>query len=144
MFPDRLTITRAEGVAGDFEMTRPWLKLDDGRPDPRIQVSILPLRVLNLVWRDRTNMAYPGDTIIADLDTSTANLPPGSLLQVGTAVLRVSDLWNEGCAKWKVRYGRDAYDWTSTAAHEGYRLRGVLCSVEEDGEVALGDLIRRL
>ncbi len=33
---------------------------------------------------------------------SLANLPTGTLIQAGTAVLRVSDDFNAGCAKWKV------------------------------------------
>ncbi len=144
VFRERLTLTRAKGVEDDFEMSQPWLKLEDGRPDPRIQVSILPLRVLDLVWRDRETVAYPGDTIVADLNVSLANLPAGSLLGVGTAILRVSDLWNEGCAKWKVRYGHPAYNWVSAPAHAAYRLRGILCSIEQDGEIKIGDRIKRL
>jgi MOSC domain-containing protein YiiM len=55
------------------------------------------------VWRDRDPRNHPGDNIILDLEISHANLPTGTLLQVGTAVLRVSDQPNDGCAKWKVR-----------------------------------------
>lgn len=139
--PDRLEMTSAGGVAGDFEMSTPWLALPDGSPDPRIQVSILPLRVLDLVWRDRDAQPHPGDTIIADLNVSTGTLPPGTLIRVGTAVLRVSDLWNDGCVKWKARYGRAAFDWVSAPAHEGLRLRGILCSVEQGGSAGLTDRI---
>lgn len=144
VFPDRITLTCAQGIVGDFEMTKPWLKLANGSPDPRIQVSILSLRVLNLVWRNRTTTVHPGDAIIADINTAEANLPIGSLIRVGTAVLRVSDLWNDGCVKWKVRYGRDAYKWVSAPAHQHLRLRGIFCSIEEDGHVALGNKITRL
>jgi hypothetical protein len=143
VFPERITLTRAGGVEGDFEMNRPWLTLEDGRPDPRIQVSILPLRVLDLVWRDRTAQAHPGDTIIADFDISLTNLPANSLVRVGTAVLRVSDIWNDGCVKWKVRYGRPAVAWIAAPEHEQFRLRGILCSVEQDGEVSIGDMMYR-
>ena len=143
LFPDRILLTREGGVEGDLEMSQPWLKLDDGRPDPRIQVSILPRRVLDLVWVDRDRVAHPGDTIIADLDTSEANLPAGSLIRVGTAVLRVSDIWNRGCAKWRGRYGNAAYLWTSNPEHKVHRLRGILCSIEEDGEVARGGMIAK-
>ena len=143
-FPDRLTLTRAEGIPGERWMTAPWLKLPDGSPDPRIQVSILPRRVMDAVWLDRKNTLHPGDTIICDLDTSEANLPAGTLLQVGTAVLRVSDVFNDGCVKWKVRYGQAAKDWITAPGHPGLRLRGILCAIEQDGEVALGDPIRRL
>jgi MOSC domain-containing protein YiiM len=84
---------------------------------------------------------HPGDTIVADLDTSIANLPEGTLLRAGSAVLRVSGLFNAGCAKWKVRYGAAAKDWIVAPGHPELRLRGVLCAVEEDGVVAVGDRI---
>jgi hypothetical protein len=57
-------------------------------------------------------------------------------------VLRVSDLPNNGCAKWKVRYGADAMAWV--VADPSLRLRGVLCSVEVDGEVTLADRLQVL
>ena len=144
IFPDRLVMTRLGGVPGERWGKAPWLKLPDGSPDPRIQVSILPRRVMDAVWLDRAGTLHPGDTIICDLDTSEANLPVGTLLQVGTAVLRVSDVFNDGCVKWKVRYGQAAKDWITAPRHPGLRLRGILCSIEQDGEVALGDPIRRL
>jgi hypothetical protein len=143
-FPERLELSRELGVVGDFEMGKPWLKLPDGRPDPRIQVSLLPLRVLDLVWRNRATVAHPGDQIVADLNMSTDNLPPGTLLKVGSATLRVSDLWNDGCARWRVRYGRAALNWVARPDHERLRLRGILCSIERDGVVALRDPICKL
>jgi len=138
-FPDHLTLTRAEGVPGDRWLTAPWLALPDGKPDPRIQVSILPTRVLALVWRDRDGTPHPGDTIVADLDCSAANLPDGTLIRAGTALLRASDVFNDGCVKWKTRYGRAAKDWIVAPGHPPLRLRGVLCEVVEDGVVTRAD-----
>lgn len=143
-FPQVLTLTRAAGVSGDFEMTRPWLTLPDGRADPQIQVSIIAWRVLELCWRDRDRVAHPGDNIAVDMNLTEDNLPAGTLLAAGSAVLRVSREPNEGCAKWKVRCGRDAYDWTTAADHLPLRLRGLFCSVERDGELRLGDTLRRI
>ncbi len=144
VFSDRLNLTKAHGIEGDFEMTMPWLELEDGSPDPRIQVSILPQRVLDLCWRNREKTVHPGDQIIADFNMSLENLPTGSLIKVGTAVLRVSDLWNDGCVKWKARCGRPAYNWVRAPAHEPLRLRGIFCSVEEDGVVNIGDMMVKL
>lgn len=141
VFPDRLRLTREAGAEGDFAMTTPWLKLPDGRGDPRMQLAIVPERVLDLVWRDRVSTVHPGDTIVADMNVTLENLPTGTLIRAGTAVLRVSDLWNDGCVKWKVRYGQAAYDWIIKHEHEPLRLRGILCSVEQDGEVAMGDAL---
>lgn len=143
-FPDSLVLTRDRGIPGERWTTLPWLKLPDGSPDPRIQVSILPRRVMDAVWLDRENTPHPGDTIVCDLDTGEANLPTGSLLAAGTAVLRVSDVFNDGCVKWKVRYGRPAKDWITAPGHPPLRLRGILCSIERDGEIRLGDRIRKL
>lgn len=139
-FPDSLT--RAEGVVGDFEMSRPWLKLPDGSPDPRIQVSILPWRVLELCWRERDRIAHPGDNIVVDMNLSEENLPIGTLLSVGTAMLRISDVPNDGCVKWKVRQGKAAYEWITDPSRAVLRLRGLFCSVEKDGVVGVGDSIR--
>lgn len=143
-FPKSLRLTQKQGVPGERWLQAPWLRLPDGQPDPAIQVSILPLRVMKLVWRDPDGQPHPGDTIVADLDTSEANLPEGCLLRAGTAVLRVSAVFNDGCVKWKQRYGADAKAWITAPGHPALRLRGVLCSVEQDGEVTLTDRIQRL
>jgi hypothetical protein len=143
-FPDHLTLTQAQGVPNERWLTEPWLRLPDGRPDPDIQVSILPLRVLNLVWNEADAEPHPGDTIIADLDTSEANLPAGTRLQIGSAVLRVSNVFNDGCVKWKARYGADAKSWITAPGHPELRLRGILCAVETDGIIRLGDSIIKL
>lgn len=141
-FPDSLTLTRDQGVPGERWLTTPWLRLPDGAPDPGIQVSILPTRVMDLVWRDRDGTPHPGDTIVADLNTSLDNLPEGTLLQAGTAVLRVTSIFNDGCVKWRHRYGDAAKAWITMADHPRLRLRGILCAVETDGVVTLSDTIR--
>ena len=143
-FPDHLTLTRANGIPGERWLTAPWMTLADGSPDPRIQVSILPRRVMDAVWLDRTNTPHPGDPIICDLDMTEANLPAGTLLRAGSATLRVSDAFNDGCVKWKVRYGQAAKDWITAPGHPALRLRGILCSIETDGEIRLGDPIEKL
>ncbi|MGL4234449.1 MOSC domain-containing protein [Tabrizicola sp.] len=143
-FVKELTVTRDRGIPGERWENAPWLKLPDGKGHPGIQVSILPRRVLDLFWRDGDGVPHPGDTFVCDLDTSEANLPEGQLLGVGTAILKVSEVWNDGCAKWKVRYGEPAYDWIRAPQHRHLRLRGVLCSVEQDGVIHLGDPVNVL
>lgn len=139
---EAIRFTRAEAIAGERWLTMPWLRTEDGAPHPGIQVSILPSRVMDLVWRDRAATPHPGDPIVADFDTSEANLPVGTLIQAGSAVLRVSDVPNLGCVKWKVRYGADALRWVE--AHPELRLRGVLCSVEQDGDITMTDRLQVL
>ncbi len=143
-FPERLTLTVDGGIPGERWLTHPWLRLPDGRPDPAIQVSILPTRVMDLVWRDRKGIPHPGDPITADLDCGLANLPEGTLIAAGTAVLRVSTVFNDACVKWKVRYGQAAKDWITAPGHPALRLRGALCSIVKDGELRLTDRLQVL
>lgn len=140
-FSDRIHVSVARGIEGERWLNDPWLRCADGRPDPRIQISILPKRVMDLCWRDRDNTVHPGDTIVADLDTSDANLPAGTRLQIGTAVIEVSDLFNTACAKWQARYGADSVAWINHRPHRPLRLRGVLCRVIADGEIRATDRI---
>ena len=148
-FPDSLRLTRERGIlSSEGEAERwtkaPWMTLEDGSPDPRIQVSILPKRVLDLIWRDRDNVTFPGDTMIADLDTGLANLPAGTLLQAGEAVLRVSDVFNDACVKGKVRHGTDAWRWITAPGHPELRLRGILCELVQDGVGRVGDKLTKV
>lgn len=142
-FVDQIKVTREFGMPGERWATTPWLKLPDGSPDPRIQVSILGCRVMDLVWRDRENSPHPGDPIVADMDFSETNMPVGTNLHIGTAILRVSDKFNDACVKWKTRYGKDAKDWIVMPDNITHRLRGVLCEVIQDGVINTGDLIRK-
>ncbi|OIQ32089.1 MAG: hypothetical protein BM562_06185 [Alphaproteobacteria bacterium MedPE-SWcel] len=142
-FVDEIAVTPEAGIAGERWSTRPWMRLEDGSPHPGIQISILPRRVLDLVWQEREKTPHPGDTFIVDMDLSASNLPEGQLLQVGSARLRVSDIFNEGCVKWKVRYGAAAKEWVETAENRPLRLRGILCSVENAGTFRTGDRLTK-
>ncbi len=138
--PTRITLTRATGIPGERWATAPWARLPDGSPDPRIQISILPKRMLDLVWHPGDDAPHPGDPIAADLNTTLENLPTGSLIAAGSAMLRVSDLWNDACVKWKARYGQAAFDFVRHAPD--LRLRGVLCEIVQEGEVLATDRLR--
>lgn len=140
-FPERIKISAERGIEGERWLRDPWLKCADGRPDPRIQISILALRVMDLCWRDRVNTVHPGDTMIADLDLTEANMPVGTKLQIGSAVIEVSDKFNTACAKWKTRYGGDSFAWINHRPNRPLRLRGVLCRVVVDGEIRATDRI---
>lgn len=143
-FVEALELTPENGIPGERWSRAPWLKLDDGTAHPGIQVSILSKRVLELVWTDRDSTLHPGDTFIVDMDLSEANLPVGQRLRAGSAVLEVSDVFNDGCVKWKARYGTDAKDWITAPGHPELRLRGVLCSIVQRGTLRNGDILHKL
>jgi hypothetical protein len=138
-----MQLTQDFGIPGERWTYEPWLKRANGNADPRIQVSILGTQIRDLVWRDRENSPHPGDSFMADMDFSESNMPNGTLLNIGSAVLRVSDKFNNACVKWRDRYGKDALYWVVKPENRKYRLRGVLCEVVQDGWVKTGDLIRK-
>lgn len=142
-FPQSITLTPDEGIVGDRWTKFPWMTLENGDPDPAIQVSILNIRVWQAV-KTQPDFIHPGDTFMADFDTSEANCPKGTRLSVGTAILNVSGVFNEGCVKWQARYGKDAREWLSAPEHRKYRLRGLLCSIEQGGTISNGDVVRKL
>ncbi len=142
-FVDEITLTSDQGIPGERWATRPWLRLPDGRPHPGLQVCILPKRVMDLVWLDRENTIHPGDTFILDLDMTEKNIPNGSLLRVGTSLLRVTEVFNDACVKWKARYGADAKDWVNIPEYRHLRLRGLMCAIHQGGTIRNGDIVEQ-
>lgn len=144
IFPDTLELTVAHGIMGERWTKKPWLALPNGEPDPRIQVSILSKRVMDLCWRDRTDTVHPGDPIVVDMNLGAANLPVGTRLSAGSAILEVSDKFNTGCIKWHDRYGNDSLRWINKRENRDHRLRGILCKIVQDGTVTVGDRLIKL
>ncbi len=143
-FPDALDMTVDHGITGERWTKMPWLTLPSGKPDPRIQVSILSQRVMDLCWRDHINTVHPGDPIVVDMNLSAANLPVGTRLSAGSAILEVSDKFNSGCIKWRNRYGDDSLRWINKRENRDFRLRGILCKIVQDGTVKVGDQLIKL
>ena len=143
-FVSQLELDTKLGVVGDRWSRKTWLHTAEGNPDPRIQVCLLGSRVLQLIRRDPDAMTYPGDNIIADMDFSEANLPVGQRLQVGSAVLEVSDVFNTACSKWQERHGKESIRWINLPENKPHRFRGILCQVVQGGVAKLCDTIRKL
>lgn len=144
VFSDKISLCPEDGVIGDRWKEHSWLKLANGDPDPSNQVCILGRRVLDLIWCDRANTIYPGDTMIIDMNFSEDNLPSGSFIHIGGVVLQVSDVFNDACVKWKKRYGVESYEWLNRQDNRQYRLRGVFCTIIQGGDIQLGSMARIL
>ena len=79
-----------------------------------------------------------------DLDLSDDNLPPGTRLTLGSAVVEVSAEPHLGCAKFIERFGRDAVMFVNSPAGRALNLRGVNARIVTGGTVKVGDRIARL
>jgi hypothetical protein len=117
---------------------------DDGPADRSAQLTIMNARAAALVAGDRGRWPLAGDQIYADLDLSTGNLPPGTRLALGSAVVEVTDVPHTGCAKFSARFGSDALRFVNSPAGRALRLRGLNAMVVESGVVRSGDTIRKL
>jgi len=142
--PDEVRLDIVEGVVGDCWRVRGSSRSADGSADPEAQVTVMNARVAMLVSAgedDRRKLA--GDQIYADLDLSNENLPPGSRLRIGSAVIEVSAHPHTGCEKFVARFGKDATRFVNSKTGRQLRLRGMNCKIVSGGVVRVGDTITK-
>lgn len=144
IYPDSIEVDTKKGVIGDRWSKINWVLKDDGTPDERNQISILPKRIYEGICLASPGQFYPGDTIIADIDASFENFPIGQKIQIGETVLEVSDVPNYGCEKWRDRYGMPAWKFIAHKDYQHLRLRGFLCQVVQSGTIHKSDKIRKI
>jgi MOSC domain-containing protein YiiM len=80
-----------------------------------------------------------GDNLLVDLDISTGNLPIGSRVRVGSALLEVTPKPHNGCRKFLARFGPEALRFVATPDLRHRNLRGIYMCVVEEGDVGPGD-----
>jgi MOSC domain-containing protein YiiM len=114
------------------------------RPNPKSQLTLMSSRAAALVAGERARWALAGDQLYVDLDLSKANLPPGTRLSIGGAVVEVTDLPHLGCGKFTTRYGEDARELVNSPEGVALNLRGVNARVVTGGVVRAGDRVRKL
>ena len=137
-------LDRAEGLVGDTWRVRPSSMTTDGSPHPDLQLTVMNSRVAALVAEQADRWQLAGDQLYVDLDLSQANLPPGTRLGLGSAVIEVTDKPHRGCKKFAERFGQDALRFVNSPAGRELRLRGVNAKVVVSGAVCVGDAIRKL
>ena len=132
----------AEGLVGDTWRSRPSTRTADGSPHPDMQLNVMNARVARLLAGDADRMALAGDQLYLDLDLSATNLPAGTRLSLGTAVIEVTDQPHTGCAKFSARFGVEALRFVNR--DRSLRLRGLNARVVVPGTVCCGDAVRKL
>jgi MOSC domain-containing protein YiiM len=132
------------GVHGDNWARGCWMSLPDGRPHPDVQVTIMNARTIALIARDEARWPLAGDNLFADLDLSAENLPPGTRLSVGSALLEITAVPHKGCRKFAARYGVDATRLVNSKDGLRLHLRGIYARIVEPGMVRVGDAVAKL
>jgi MOSC domain-containing protein YiiM len=91
---------------------------------------------------DRRQLA--GDQLFLDLDLSKENLPPGTRLAIGSAVIEVTPQLHTGCKKFVARFGLDAMKFVNSPVGKQLCLRGINAKVVQPGVIRVGDEVRKV
>ena len=132
-----------QGLVGDCWQTRGSSSTPDGSANPDAQITLMNARVAALLAGERERWPLAGDQLYVDFDLSGDNLPAGTRLVIGSAVIEVTALPHTGCGKFVRRFGIDAQKLVNSTVGRELNLRGVNTKVVVGGTVRVGDTIRR-
>lgn len=134
-------LTTDRGLVGDS-----WVDRVDENGDPYFpaQLTLMNARVAEAVATTRERWALAGDQVYVDMDISHDNLPAGSRIRVGEAVVEISEVPHTGCDKFSGRFGKEALRFVNVGPGRDNRFRGVNAFVVEGGSFAVGDKITKI
>ncbi len=78
------------------------------------------------------------------MDLSAENLPPGTRLALGTAVIEVTPQPHNGCKKFVARFGLDAMKFVNSSLGKELHLRGINAKVVQPGVIRVGNVARKI
>ncbi len=133
-----------QGLVGDTWNRRGSSRSLDGGPHPDMQLNIINARAIALVAQSPDRWPLAGDQLVVDLDLSPANLPPGTRLAIGSAIVEVTAEPHTGCGKFVSRFGIDAMKFVNSTIGRELSLRGINAKVVQPGAIRIGDAVRKL
>ncbi|MDX6710420.1 MAG: hypothetical protein QOH96_1436 [Blastocatellia bacterium] len=133
-----------EGLAGDTWRARGSSLTADGSSHIDTQLNVMNSRAVALVAQHKERWQLAGDQLFIDMDLSADNLPPGTQLQLGSAVIAVTDQPHTGCSKFVERFGKNAMKLVNSPIGRQLNLRGINCKVVEPGVIRVGDMVTKI
>ncbi len=133
-----------EGLVGDNWKRRGSSQTADGSAHPDMQLTVTNARLLALVAQDKRHWPLAGDQLYIDFDLSADNVPPGTRLSLGAAVIQITEPPHTGCKKYAARFGLDALKFISSPVGKQLQLRGVNAKVIRPGAIRVGDVVKKL
>jgi hypothetical protein len=138
------TLDPSRGLVGDNWLARGSSRTPDKFADPDKQITVMNGRAAGLVAGNPDRRKLAGDQLFVDLDISTANLPAGTRLEIGTAVIEVSPQPHLGCPKFSARFGKEALQFVNSPLGRQLRLRGLNARIVVPGTIRTGDTVSKL
>jgi hypothetical protein len=137
-------LTLADGLVGDNWNKRGSRHMPDRSANPDAQITVMNARAIALLAQTESRWPLAGDQLYVDLDLSDDNLPPGTRLAIGSAVLEVSPVPHTGCKKFSARFGVEAMKFVNTSEGKQLHLRGINTRIVQPGIIHVGDAVRKL
>jgi hypothetical protein len=131
--PERVRLRPGAGVAGDAWERRPERNVE-------MQIAVMQRDIAELIANGQPLTLF-GDNLFLDLDLSTRNLPVGSRVRAGSAILEVTPVPHDGCRKFRARFGDGALEFVSKPELRHRNFRGIYLRVTEGGEAGVGDTV---
>ena len=141
---DECELDLEQGLAGDSWKDRGSSHTPDGSANINAQLTVMNARVIALLAQDETRWPLAGDQLYIDMDLSEDNVPPGTQLALGSAVIEVSAQPHTGCKKFSSRFGLDAIKFVNSPEGKQLHLRGINTRVTQAGTIRVGDTLRKI
>lgn len=129
------------GLVGDNWLSRGSSRTDNGLGHPEMQLNLMNYRFAVLIAGSRERVPLAGDQLFVDLDLSEDNVPPGTRLSIGEAVIEVTTILHLGCKKFVERFGIDAMKFANSDFGRRHHLRGINARVIHAGKIKVGETI---
>jgi hypothetical protein len=131
------------GLVGDTWSQRSSTRSRDRSPNREMQINIMNARVIALIAQSDDRWPLAGDQLYLDLDLTDENLPAGTRLVIGSAVIEVTAEPHTGCRKFSERFGVDATRFVNSKEGRRLHLRGINAKVVQSGTIRVGDVARK-
>ena len=133
-----------KGLIGDNWKTRGSSRTTDGFGHPEMQLNIMNSRAAALISNTKERWQLAGDQLFIDLDLSEENLPPGSRLEIGSAIIEITSIPHNGCKKFTERFGIEAVKFVNSEIGKRLHLRGLNAKIVKAGTIKTDDLVKKL
>ena len=134
-------LSTEDGLVGDSWKARAGRSNRNQSMHADMQLTIMNARAAALVAQDRSRWPLAGDQLYVDLDLGVENLPPGSRLRIGEAVVEITAIPHRGCSKFRKRFGLAAMEFVNSEVGCALNLRGVNARVVTGGRVGIDDVV---
>jgi hypothetical protein len=141
---EQAELNLTDGLVGDNWKTRGSSRTADGSSNPEMQLNIMNSRVISLVAQDKGRWQLAGDQLYLEMDLSAQNLPAGTRLAIGSAVIEVTAPPHTGCTKFVSRFGFEAMKFVNSKVGRELNLRGINAKVVQPGTIQVGNVARKV